>query len=246
MVNAQTQEKTRMGESTAIVSATALQTMIDTMKREAGAVVVKDANDYAAVGSFLVRLRNVKKQVGFLLDPGIQSAQAHVNELRENKARYVRQIDEIDALASRPAEDWKRAEREAAAVEERRLNEQRRKEAEEKANEERRLREAEIKKAQRAGDVGKREADRLRKEADQEADAARNVPDVKVQPNVPTISGIRARVNWRFRIVDAKKIPREFLVPDEAAIGRLVRQTKDKVTAEAACPGIECWAEDAI
>jgi hypothetical protein len=233
-------------ETTAITTTTALQATIDTMKREAGALTVANSDDYAAVAQFLVRVRNVKKQIGFLLDPGIQSAQAHVNELREGKARYVRQIDEIDTLASRPAETWKRQEREAAEAEQKRLNEQRRKEAQEKAEAERKQRETEIKKAQRTGEVGKREAERLRQEAEKQAEATKNIADVKVQPNVRTVAGIRARVNWKFRVVDRKQIPREYMMPDEVAIGRLVRDAKNKQIAEAACPGIEVWSEDAI
>jgi hypothetical protein len=112
-------------ETTAITSTTALQATIDQMKREAGAVVVKTQEDYAAVASFLVRVRNVKKQIGFLLDPGIQSAQAHTNELREGKARYIRQIDDLDAIASKPAEDWKRTERLAAEKEQAQINKKR-------------------------------------------------------------------------------------------------------------------------
>jgi hypothetical protein len=234
-------------ETQAITTTTALQSTIDTMKAEVFAIEVKNANDYAFVGTFLVRLRNIKKQIGFLLDPGIQSAQAHVNELREGKARYVRQIDELDSLASRPAEEWKRAERLAAEAEQRRLNDERRKEAERQAEEDRKRREKEIKDAQKAGDIGKREAERLKKEAEQEKQIAlSNHQDVKVQPAVPTISGIRARVNWRFKIVDENKLPRMYLAPDMILIGRMVRETKDKAAAEAKCPGLEVWSEDAI
>ena len=126
-------------ETTAITSTTALQSTIDTMKREAGALVVKDANDYAAVAQFLIRIRAVKKQIGYLLDPGIQSATAHLNELREGKARYVRQIDELDATASRPAEDWKRREREAAQREQDRLNNERKIQAAQQAEADRKV-----------------------------------------------------------------------------------------------------------
>jgi hypothetical protein len=255
-------------ETTAITSTTALQSTIDQMKREASAIVVLAANDYAAVAQFIVHVRNVKKQIGFLLDPGIQSAQAHVNELREGKARYVRQIDELDAIASKPAEDWKRREREASEAEQRRINEQRRvdaarvaeeerKAAEKQAEEDRKRREAEIKAAQKEG-MGKREAERLRKQADEDAarrkeQAARdaeamkaNVQDVTVAPSVPKVAGIRAHVNWKFKLVNVAKVPRSFMSPDDVLIGRMVRETKDKAKAEAACPGIEVWSEDAI
>jgi hypothetical protein len=256
-------------ETTAIQSTTALQSTIDQMKHEAGAIVVTNAGEYAAVAVRLLRLRAVKKQVGYLLDPGIQSAQAHVNELREGKARYIRQLDEIDALTSSTAEEWKRREREAAEAEQRRINEQRRvdaarqaeedrKRAEKQAEEDRKKREAEIKAAQKSGDIGKREAEKLKKQADEDtqrakeqaakdAEAAKaNVQEVTVQPSVPKVAGIRAHVNWKFKIIEASKITRPYLSPDDVLIGRMVREKKDKAKAEAECPGIEVWSEDAI
>lgn len=221
-------------ETTAITSTTALQSTIDTMKREAGALVVRDANDYAAVAQFLIRIRAVKKQIGYLLDPGIQSATAHLNELREGRARYTRQIDELDATASKPAEDWKRREREAAQAEERRINEERRvaaaaqaeadrKAAEAQAETDRKKREAEIKAAQKSGDMGKREGERLKKEAEErerkakeqaarDAEAAKaNVQEVKVTPSTPKVAGIRGRVNYYAEVVDANKLINAFV-----------------------------------
>jgi len=263
-------------ETTAITSTTALQSTIDTMKREVGLVlVVRDANEYAAVAQRLIRIRALKKQIGYLLDPGIQSATAHLNELREGKARYVRQIDELDATASRPAEDWKRREREAEQSEERRINEQRRVEAARVAEEERKAAIAEADRQRKirlkeieAADLKRGEANKLRKQAEEEAErkkqqavtdaeaAKANVQDVTVKPNVPTVAGVRAHVNWKFKMKDENKLMdafreqrmelRPFVEANLVEIGRMVRETKDKTKAEARCPGIEVWSEDAI
>ena len=66
---------------------------------------------------------------------------------------------------------------------------------------------------------------------------------VQVKPNIPTVAGTVSRQNWKFRIVDANKIPHLFLMPDEVRIGRMVRDIKDKQKAEVECPGIEVWAD---
>jgi hypothetical protein len=51
-------------------------------------------------------------------------------------------------------------------------------------------------------------------------EAAEVVPDVTL------------RDVWKFRITDPDKIPREFLIPDEAAIGKVVRAMKGKTKIE--------------
>src|SRR5574337_31896 len=65
-------------------------------------------------------------------------------------------------------------------------------------------------------------------------------PPIEVKPNIPVVAGVRRNPpNWRFRVVDATKIPRKYLCPDEVAIGRMVRDLKDKAAAGRECPGIE-------
>lgn len=49
----------------------------------------------------------------------------------------------------------------------------------------------------------------------------------QVVPNIPQ-TGIRIRKNWRFEIVDEKKINPKFFIPDLRTIGEVVRQFKEK------------------
>jgi hypothetical protein len=255
--------------SEAIVTVSALQNNIDLSKLEASAIVVHNQESYARVAQFLVRTRSLKKQIGFLLDPGIQSAQEHLNKLREDKARFVRQIDEVDAIASRPAAEWKRKEREAAEAEQKRINDERRREVERQAEEyrkaaaaqaeiDRKKREKEIAEARKSGEMGKREAERLRKQAEEderrrklEAErdaslAAAGIIDIKVKPSVPTVAGIRARVVYCFEVTDARAVKAGFLCPDEKAIGEKVRDDKNPEKSMAEIGGIRCWSEDRI
>jgi hypothetical protein len=118
------------------------------------------------------------------------------------------------------------------------------------AAEDKKRRDKEIAEAQKAGDLKKREADKLRKEAEEVAavakkqaaeEEARNrvVEDVTVRPNIPTVSGVPSRVNWRFRITDDRLVPERFWIIDEQAIGAEVRRLKDKTQIE----GIEVYCE---
>ena len=55
----------------------------------------------------------------------------------------------------------------------------------------------------------------------------------------PKIEGSAPRTTWKFRIVNAALVPRYLLIPDEKAIGALVRTRKGAV----AIPGVEVYAE---
>ena len=56
---------------------------------------------------------------------------------------------------------------------------------------------------------------------------------------VPKVDGQVSRANWKFEIIDAKLLPREYLVPDEKAIGAMVRARK----GDTAIPGVRVYPE---
>lgn len=51
---------------------------------------------------------------------------------------------------------------------------------------------------------------------------------------------------WKFKVVDASKLPREFLKPDEDKIGKVVTALKNKQAAESTIPGIEAFTETGV
>ena len=235
------------------------------LKSRAEAIIVRDSESYAAACQIAVDGRAYIKRVGFELDPGIQSAKDHLDLLKNQKAKFVDPAKQIVEVAAQKAEHWKAEERRKAEQEQERINAQRRAEAARIAEEQRkrdeataaeakRIRDAQIEEARKAGEIGKREAAQLAKEAEEQrlaaqalaakqaADSVAAVQDVKVKAAVPTVAGIRARVNWKFRIVDASKLPRKYLMPDEVAIGQEVRSSK----TETKIPGVEVYSEDSI
>jgi len=83
-----------------------------------------------------------------------------------------------------------------------------------------------------------------REQAAKEAkEAAANVPQYRVKPAIEHVPGTKSQRNYKFKIVRPSIIPRAYLMPDEVAIGRMVRDKKDKILAETECPGIEVWSE---
>ena len=191
------------------------------LRSEAEAIAVINQDDYTRALTFVKSLRAYKKDVGFKLDPGIHSAKEHYDFLREEKAKHIRPIDEIDKAVSARASAWREQERLAAEAEQKRLNEERRRvaaeeaertriAAERKAEADRKERQKEIERARKAGEFGKRDANRLAKEAAAQAEidrqaaraaeeTARVVKEVKVKPSIPKMAGIKGRTNWQWR-----------------------------------------------
>jgi hypothetical protein len=64
------------------------------------------------------------------------------------------------------------------------------------------------------------------------------IPPVKVEQPLK-VAGTRVVKYWKFKITDVIKIPREYLIPDEKRIARVVRAMKDKTNI----PGVEVWSE---
>ena len=241
---------------------------VELLRQEASEIAVVNQEDYTVALRFVKSLRAYKKDVGFKLDPGIHSAKEHLSFLREEKAKHIRPIDEIDKAVSAKASGWREQERRAAEEEQERVNAERRRVAAEEAEMQRRADEAEaervrkqrqkeIDQAQKSGEVKKREATRMKKEADEQAkrdkekaeedaQAAAKVKEVKVKPSIPKMAGIVGRTNWRFRVVDESAVPQKYLKSDDVLIGAMVRATKDKEKAEAECPGIEVYSEDSV
>lgn len=243
-----------------------IESALGLLKQRAEAIVVSDAESYAGACQIALDGRAYIKRVGFELDPGIASAKDHLDLLKNQKAKFVEPAKQIVEVAAQKAERWKADERRKAEQEQERINAQRRaeaariaqeeqKKAEEAAAAAKKQREAEIEEARKAGEIGKREAARLAKQAEQDrlaaeelarkqaAETAAKVEEVKVAAAVPKVAGIRARVNWKFRIVNAAKLPRKYLMPDEVAIGQFVRETKQ---AGEVIPGVEAYSEDGI
>ncbi|KKM68375.1 hypothetical protein LCGC14_1461540 [marine sediment metagenome] len=245
-----------------------IESRLAILYEQATSIQVRDQESYTLACQIALDARKEIKAVGFVLDPGINSAREHLETLRNQKAAFVNRVTPIAELASGKASLWREEERRAAEVEQEKLNADRRRvaaaeaergriAAERDAEAQRKQREKEIEQARKAGEFGKRDANRLSREATAQADAdvraaqdaaeaAAQVKEVKVKPSIPKMAGIKGRTNWKFRILNYALIPGTYRMADEAAIGRMVRAAKDKKKAEAACPGIEVWSVDAV
>lgn len=67
-------------------------------------------------------------------------------------------------------------------------------------------------------------------------------PPATVVPEETKIDGFHTRVDWKWRVVDFDKIPREFLITDDVKINKAVRNLKQ----DTSIPGIEVYKEESI
>jgi uncharacterized membrane protein YqiK len=119
----------------------------------------------------------------------------------------------------------------------------------------------------RIAEAQRLEAEKLRKQAEAEAKKAETLKTAKAQENaaaraaelqaqaqavestttvvpstVEAVAGISTKTIWTFEIIDVKKIPREYLIPDEKYIGQMATATKGKKEI----PGIRIFSKEII
>ena len=69
---------------------------------------------------------------------------------------------------------------------------------------------------------------------------------ITAAPEVAKAQGIGSRFEWRIRVVDAAKVPREYTVVNEGAITAAVRASFPKAVAGAAAPDAATWAAQGV
>lgn len=231
------------------------------LKAWADDLVVRDAGDAMQAKQAQLEVRNEMKMRGFVLDPFVLTAKAALQAAKDERDKWITPLEDIDQALAVKVKEYERKEREEAARQQERINAERRvlAEAEAKLKREaaeiaaaalRKAREKEIAEAQKAGELKKREADKMRKEAEAAAALAkqeaakqelldRQVEDVIVRPNIPTVAGVPSHVNWKFRVVNPQLVPDNYWILDEQMIGAEVRRNKDKTNIA----GIETYCE---
>lgn len=251
--------------STAIVSIDTqpIADALVVLRQTAETIVVKDAPTCLAAKTAQRDVRNYMKDVHLKLDPFVESAKRNLEESRDELKKWLAPAEAIDGALAQKVKEFERREREAAEAEERRINEENRieaqrladadrKERERLAAEQRRAREKEVEASRKAGEIGKREADRLKKEAEEAEEreriraseaakiAAANVQEVKVAPSIPSVAGVPSRRNYKARVIDPKRVPNQYWIIDEQALGAEAR--KAKKTGEI-IPGVEFYED---
>ena len=197
----------------------------------ANAIAINDDISYAEAGEFQRAAKQLKSKIADFFDPLVQKAHEAHKALTAARAKELEPINAAIETASRKMGAYQleceRQRREEEAI--------LRKQAEEAAKEEA---EATAEYHELMGNTASAEA--VRAYADHGAKMAANA--VTVEAYAPKVDGQAARTNWKFEVVDATKVPREYLTPDLVAIGAIVRARKGCIEI----PGVRVFPEHKV
>lgn len=211
----------------------ARQAMQDTavMLDESTGIIVVDQKSYEDAGMFLRKVKAKSQELDsrrkLITRPLDQAKKAVMDLFRDPIDLLAKAESNLKRSMLAYTQEQERKRQEA----ERKAQEAARKEEEAK----RRKLEARADKAEAKGDTEKAES--LREQAEEV-----HVPRPIVVPQVNRVAGISERKVWKYRIIDVNKIPREYMIPNEKAIGALARQTNGSIVI----PGVEFYTEQTI
>lgn len=226
--------------------------------------VVRTAEEYAAGGEDLKRVKAAQKKLEetrTAITGPMNAALKRVNDFfrapadrlntieRAIKSKMVVYSDEQERIRreeQRKAEEAARREREKIEAQAREAE----RKAREKADAERRAAE-EAAAAGRAEEAAKLNARAAATEAkaaekvEQLAERAATVVAPVIQREAPKVAGVATREVWKFEITDPSKINPAFLMPDEQKIRKQVQALKGDAAALIG-PGVKVWVERSI
>jgi hypothetical protein len=205
-----------------------LETKISVSLVKAGELIVSDQESLSKANEFLLGIKQLRKEIEEVFGPIIEAAyKAHKEALAQKKKfeepllkaeQIVKQkiagyLEEMERIRKQQEEERRRLEEEKKRIEEETLK--RLAEAKEDSEMENAIKVAEEKLAK--------------------------IPEIDVVEKPHTV-GLSMREVWKFEIIDESVIPREFLIPDLAKIGKVVQTLK----SETRIPGIRVYSEKVL
>lgn len=197
---------------------------ITEVSNEALELAVIDNDSYARAGELLVLNSGLKKKIEAFFKP-LKQAQDKAKKviLDAEKAEIAKITPNIEHLNMNMTV-WNLKQEKIRKAEEDRL----RREAEAKAEEEQ---------LQAAIEA---EAQGNSNEAEEIMEEPVFVPPPVVEKSVPKVAGQTMSTNWKWKLKDINKLPRQYMIPDEVALNALVRAQKERTNI----PGIEVYPEN--
>lgn len=176
------------------------------------ALEVKTQENYEKAVGVLKAAKGMIKVFDGIFDPLIKQANEHVKSIREEKKKHTDRLEQAEKVLRGKV---------TAYIDE---QERQRKLEQKKRDEEQRKLDAEAAEANEfLAEVGATQAV-----------AERVAPVAEVDK-----AGISYREVWKYEIIQASLIPREYLAVDEVKIGQMVRAMKDTLTI----PGVRIYSE---
>jgi hypothetical protein len=198
---------------------------------------LRTEGDYLASGEFLTTVvRPALDQIDEKHDRNVAAWNAGHKAALADKRRDAAPFLDAEAVVKAARERWRARQRELEREERLRLEREQQRAAEAGAR-------AEARRLLEAGTVtAEREADQLMRDLGDGAIVPANPLPASVPRALPRTEGTTVRQLKRYRVVDALAIKRDFLVPDEVAIQRVVTALGER--AEQVVGGIEVYLKD--
>jgi hypothetical protein len=193
--------------------------VVELVSRKPSFAVITKPEESEITAKYLTDIQQIRKRIAEFFKPDIEKA----HQLHKSLIAKMNQVDaepaRIEMICRQMLSDWQDRERKRIQEEQRRLDEEAKKKA--------------IKEAQKDGD------EKLAKaiETGKVAIAAEKNPEPIFNP-----AGVSMREYWWAEVVDANKIPRQYLVPDMTALNAVMRATK----GQAKIPGVRAIRETGI
>jgi hypothetical protein len=213
-----------------------LQKQAMSLRDRAMKLQVKDSETFTRAKKGLMILKELEAEIKGTFDPVVDTTnkahkaalaarKKHLDPVLEAKKYLSSQAGTYVAEQTRLREEAERKIREAQEAEERRLQD---------------LADAQLKAAQEAEAAGEPEkAAEILAEDDDTQELPADMAPVPLPPPPPVTTGLRTTITWKFRIINERLIPREYLIPDQQKIGAYGREHKK----DAAIPGVEFYSE---
>lgn len=225
---------------------------------------VTDAASAEQCGQFLAKCKERRKAIEEEFKPICDAANRAHKEAVAFRDRVLATVLPADKIAREKLATWQREQERLAKIEADRLAAIERERLEAERAERMRLAEIERAELVRVENERRAAAEKARQEAIEAAKAAKDkqalaaakaivvppvaqIAPIEVEAPVgsvyvapappPKVAGFSRRTTWKAEVVDAAKLPREYLIPNQAALDGLAKATKGSV----AIPGVRFY-----
>jgi len=180
--------------------------VVEIVSRKPVITTITKAEESETVTNYLDEIQKIRKRIEDFFGPDIEKAHQLHKSLIAKRNQVDAEPARLEMAYRRMLSDWMESERKRVQEEQRKLDEQARKDA--------------LKEAKKNGD----EKTITGIQTGKIAVMSNQTPMTTYRP-----SGISSRESWKAEIVDANKIPRQYLMPDLAKINAVVRGTKGQI-----------------
>lgn len=212
-------------ETTELVTREQLGQLVPVVVQQVNAITVASKEDDERASEFVKEVMEKKKQVEEFFRPLVNRAREAYDGLVQEREKFLGPLETARKMLKLKIGTYRDEQDRIKRVEE----------ARRAAEEKRRLEQEAL---ERAAALEKAGQGKLAEKVVQQAIKA-PPPKVFVESKVAKHTGVAVRKVWKFRILDERQIPREWLMVDTVKIGKAVRDSE----GQAQIPGVETYYE---